>query len=65
MILTFGVWYHAAENILHVLETPEFSLGETKIKTVATISNEQVLWLLPVQFRSQDEADKSDCDKTS
>ena len=31
VLMTFVVCDHAAESTLHVLETPEFSLGDSKI----------------------------------
>ena len=37
MVMTLGGCDHGAESILDLLETPEFSLGETKIKLVAVI----------------------------
>ena len=35
--MAFGVRYYTGKSILDMLETPEFSLGETKIKWVAII----------------------------
>ena len=37
VLMTLGVFYHAAKSILDELETTEFSLGQTKIRRVAII----------------------------
>ena len=37
VLMTIGVCCHAAKSILDELETIEFSLGQTKMKTVAII----------------------------
>ena len=56
-IMMFGVCYHEAKNILDKLETTEFSLGQTKIESCNNpVYNEQVLWLLWMQFPNQDKA---------
>ena len=54
--MMFGVCDHAVKIIVVVLETAEFSLEETKIKRVAVASNDQLMWLLWMQFPSQDKA---------
>ena len=54
--MTFRVCHHAAKSILDELEMTEFSLGQTKINDSCnnTVQNEQVLWLLWMQFPNQD-----------
>ena len=56
VLMTFGVYYHAAKSILDELETTEFSLEQT-----------QVIWLLWMQFPNQDEPicdGDHECDRT-